>query len=73
MFVVVLLVAVLVAGSAIFTGAAQDGVTWPASFVPTQNASSAVLPSESVYADIYNRVSPSVVSINVVARAQHAV
>ncbi|MBK8023839.1 MAG: trypsin-like peptidase domain-containing protein [Chloroflexi bacterium] len=68
-FVVVLLVAVLVAGSAIFTGAAQDGVTWPASFVPTQNASSAVLPSESVYADIYNRVSPSVVSINVVARA----
>ncbi|MCK6578667.1 MAG: trypsin-like peptidase domain-containing protein [Anaerolineae bacterium] len=64
----VVLAAAIIAGSAFVTGAAQQDVVWPASFVPTQDSSSAVLPSETVYSDIYNHVSPSVVSINVVAR-----
>ncbi|MBL8134151.1 MAG: trypsin-like peptidase domain-containing protein [Anaerolineae bacterium] len=64
----VVLTAAIIAGSAFVTGSAQQDVVWPASFVPTQDSSSAVLPSETVYSDIYNHVSPSVVSINVVAR-----
>lgn len=66
--VAVALIVVLIAGSAVFSGTAQQNVVWPVAVQATQAVVNPVLPSETVYSDIYNRISPSVVSINVVAR-----
>jgi 2-alkenal reductase len=63
-----LLIALLIATSLITPSSAQEITVWPASTAAPERVVNAVLESESVYATIYNRVSPSVVSINVVSR-----
>jgi 2-alkenal reductase len=62
------LIAILIATSLITPSSAQQISVWPASTPAPERVVNAVLESETVYATIYNRVSPSVVSINVVSR-----
>ncbi|MDZ4769383.1 MAG: trypsin-like peptidase domain-containing protein [Chloroflexota bacterium] len=63
------IVVLLIAVSAIAPGTAQQPITFPQSTAVSRSVIDTVLESEGVYSGIYNRVSPSVVSINVVARA----
>lgn len=69
---VVAVVVILIAGSAMFTTSAQQNVVWPAATPVVRTADTAVLQSETVYSGIYNNVSPSVVSINIVARTPNS-
>ena len=68
-FVALLLVAVLAfyAGTAVISSTAQQAVSWPVTTPQPSNASNAILESEKTYAQLYNQIGPSVVSINVVA------
>ena len=68
MVVMVLLVALgaFYVGTAVVSSTAQQAVSWHVTTPQSANPTSAVLDSERVYADIYNQVGPSVVSINVV-------
>jgi 2-alkenal reductase len=67
--VIALLIAVLAfyVGTATISSSAQEAVSWPAKTPSVANVNNAVLDSERAYANIYNSVGPSVVSINVVA------
>jgi S1-C subfamily serine protease len=69
--ILVLMIAVLAfyAGTMVFSGTAQSGDFWPVATAQPVNFDNAVLESERAYANIYNTVGPSVVSINVVARS----
>lgn len=69
--VLVVMVAVLAfyAGTMVFSGSAQSGNFWPVATAQPVNFDNAVLESERAYANIYNTVGPSVVSINVIARS----
>ncbi|MEP7293059.1 MAG: trypsin-like peptidase domain-containing protein [Chloroflexota bacterium] len=55
-------------GTSVSSGTAQGSVIWPAVTPQPVSFEGAVLDSERAYANIYNGVGPSVVSINVVAR-----
>lgn len=70
MAVLVVMIAVFAfyVGTAVFSSAAQEAVTWPSVTPQAVSYDGAVLESERAYANIYNNVGPSVVSINVVAR-----
>lgn len=67
--VALLLVAVLAfyAGTAAISSTAQQAVSWPVTTPQPSNLSNAILESEKTYAELYNQIGPSVVSINVVA------
>jgi 2-alkenal reductase len=66
--VIVMLIAVLAfyVGTATISSSAQEAVSWPVNTAQV-NMIDAVLDSEKAYAQLYNLVGPSVVSINVVA------
>jgi len=66
--VIVLLIAVLAfyVGTATLSSSAQEAVAWPVTTAQV-NTTDAVLDSEKAYAQLYNLVGPSTVSINVVA------
>jgi 2-alkenal reductase len=74
MMVMVLLVALTAfyVGTAVVSSTAQQAVSWPVTTPASVNSTSAVLDSERVYADIYNQVGPSVVSINVVLTSNNS-
>ncbi len=60
-------------GTAVTSSVAQSGqVNWPVTTPQPVNFTGAVLQSDKVYSDIYTQVSPSVVSINVVANASNS-
>lgn len=69
--ILVSMIAVLAfyAGTMVFSGSAQSGDFWPVTTAQPVSFDNAVLESERAYANIYNTVGPSVVSINVVARS----
>ena len=67
--VVIIAVLAFYVGTAVFSGTAQGTVAWPAVTPQPVSYDGAVLESERAYANIYNGVGPSVVSINVVARS----
>jgi 2-alkenal reductase len=56
--------------AAVSTNAQNTAVQWPALAQHTQFVPDSATQGERLYADIYSRVSPSVVSINVVSRVQ---
>ncbi len=68
MLVMVALIAFYV-GTAVISSTAQQAVSWPVTTPQPANTTGAVLDSEKAYADIYNSVGPSVVSINVILNA----
>jgi 2-alkenal reductase len=68
--VVLLAVLAFYVGTAVFSGTAQGSVFWPVTTPQPVSFESAQLDSERAYANIYNNVGPSVVSINVVARGR---
>lgn len=68
-FVSMVAVLAFYAGTMVFSGSAQSGDFWPVTTAQPVNFDNAVLESERAYANIYNSVGPSVVSINVIARS----
>ncbi len=70
-FVAVLLVVVFAfyIGTAVTSSTAQGDVTWPVVTPQPVSLDSSALASEQAYAQVYNEVGPSVVSINVVAQS----
>ncbi len=56
-------------GTAVTSSTAQGDVTWPVVTPQPVLLDSSALASEQAYAQVYNNVGPSVVSINVIARS----
>lgn len=71
MVVTILLIALAAfyVGTAVMSSTAQQAISWPVTVPAAADPTSAVLDSERVYAGIYNRVGPSVVSINVILQS----
>jgi 2-alkenal reductase len=67
--VMMIALAAFIAGTMVMSSRAQQPVNWTAQIEPTQIVPGDATESEQRFAQIYSRVSPSVVSINVVTSA----